>query len=65
MKHEGDSEIFGFARYHWDIIWPLPASELGAGIIGHEKLYPMKGDREPDVSLPPNKCNNQPSLANT
>ena len=50
MRHAGDSQIVGVPNPHWNKIWPFPASEHGAGILGHEKLYQMKGDPESEIN---------------
>lgn len=40
LRHAGD----------WNKIWPFPASENGAGVLAHKKLYQMKGDPESETN---------------
>lgn len=50
LRHAGDSQIFGRPNPHWNKIWPFPASENGAGVLAHKKLYQMKGDPESETN---------------
>ena len=51
MRHAGDSQIAGIPNPHWNKMWPFLASEHGTGVLGHEKLYQMKGDPESEISF--------------